>query len=495
MTTVENQYLVGNFAPVNDEVTVTDLPVEGAIPPEINGRYLRNGPNPIAPDPAAYHWFTGDGMLHAIELRDGKAVSYRNRWVRTDQALDLLGEDAIPGQPDDVFPVGSSAANTHVVAHAGKIFALVEVCLPTQVRPDLSTVGRYDFGGTLRSAMTAHPKIDPVTGEMLFFGYDPFGPPWLRFHVVDAAGELVRSEDIDLRGPSMVHDFAITERNVVFLDLPVVFDFDLVGKRPFPAAWKPDYGARVGVMPRDGGNADVRWFDVELCYVFHPLNAYDENGERGARRRPASEDVRHGHLRAGRAAADPRPVDHRPRRRQGHRGAPRRPAPGVPTGRRARSSDGSTVSGTPRSSASTTKASTSAACSSTTYEPAPWTRKTFGPGTHAGEGVFVPASPTAGEDEGWVLSIVYDDGRRRERSRDPRCAPVRRGRTGPPTPTRPLRLPRLVGSGRRRLGDPIAGRECRRSGRRARRARFRRLRWPASTTLTSSGRAWRRFTC
>ena len=73
----------------------------------------------------------------------------------------------------------------------------------------------------------------------------------------------------------MVHDFAITERNVVFLDLPVVFDFDLVGKRPFPAAWTPDYGARVGVMPRDGGNADVRWFDVELCYVFHSLNAYD----------------------------------------------------------------------------------------------------------------------------------------------------------------------------------------------------------------------------
>ena len=247
MTTVENQYLVGNFAPVKDELTVAGLPVDGAIPSEINGRYLRNGPNPIAPDPAAYHWFTGDGMLHAVELRDGKAVSYRNRWVRTDQALDLLGEDPIPGQPEDVFPVGSSAANTHVVAHAGKIFALVEVCLPTQVRPDLSTVGRCDFGGKLRSAMTAHPKIDPVTGEMLFFGYDPFGPPWLRFHAVNAAGELVRSEDIDIRGPSMVHDFAITERNVVFLDLPVVFDFDLVGKRPFPAEWKPDYGARVGV--------------------------------------------------------------------------------------------------------------------------------------------------------------------------------------------------------------------------------------------------------
>ena len=199
-TAVENRYLVGNFAPVKDELTVTDLPVDGEIPQALNGRLLRNGPNPIAPDPAAYHWFIGDGMLHAIELRDGKAASYRNRWVRTDQAISLLGEDPIPGQPDDVFPAGSSAANTHVVAHAGKIFALIEVCLPTQVRPDLSTVGRHDFGGKLRSPMTAHPKMDPVTGEMVFFGYDAFGPPWLRYHVVNAAGDLVRSEDIDIKG-------------------------------------------------------------------------------------------------------------------------------------------------------------------------------------------------------------------------------------------------------------------------------------------------------
>ena len=276
-TAVENRYLVGNFAPVSDELSATDLPVQGAIPKELRGRLLRNGPNPIAPDPAAYHWFMGDGMLHAIELRDGKAVSYRNRWVRTDQALGLLGEDPIPGQPEDVFPVGSSVANTHVVTHAGKIFALVEVCLPTQVRPDLSTVGRYDFGGKLRSAMTAHPKVDPVTGEMLFFGYDAFGPPWLRYHVVNANGELVRSEDDRHQWSLDGARLRDHRNNIVFLDLPVVFDFDLVGKRPFPAEWKPDYGARVGVMPRDGGNADVRWFDVEPCYVFHPLNAYDDD--------------------------------------------------------------------------------------------------------------------------------------------------------------------------------------------------------------------------
>jgi carotenoid cleavage oxygenase len=409
-TAIENRYLVGNFAPVGDELTAADLPVDGSIPKELRGRLLRNGPNPIAPDPAAYHWFMGDGMLHAIELRDGKAASYRNRWVRTDQALDLLGEDPIPGQPDDVFPVGSSVANTHVVTHAGKLFALVEVCLPTQVRPDLSTVGRFDFGGKLGSAMTAHPKVDPVTGEMLFFGYDPFGPPWLRYHVVNADGELVRSEDIDIKGPSMVHDFAITERNVVFLDLPVVFDFDLVGKRPFPAEWKPDYGARVGVMPRDGGNADVRWFDVEPCYVFHPLNAYDENGTvvidvarhpkmfatdiYGPAELPPTLDRWTIDLHAGKVIEER--LDDRPQEfpRIDDRLAGHRHRYGYTT-HFGIDDEGIHLGGLVKHDLQTGASEA----------------RNFGRGTHASEGVFVPAADDAGEDEGWLLSVVYDEGR------------------------------------------------------------------------------------
>jgi carotenoid cleavage dioxygenase len=409
-TAVENRYLLGNFAPVSDELTATGLPVQGAIPKELRGRLLRNGPNPIAPDPAAYHWFMGDGMLHAIELRDGEAVSYRNRWVRTDQALDLLGEGPIPGQPEDVFPVGSSVANTHVVAHAGRIFALVEVCLPTQVRPDLSTVGRFDFGGELRSAMTAHPKVDPATGEMLFFGYDAFGPPWLRYHVVDANGELVRSEDIDIKGPSMVHDFAITEHHVVFLDLPVVFDFDLVGQRPFPAEWKPDYGARVGVMPRDGGNADVRWFDVEPCYVFHPLNAYDDNGAvvvdvarhpkmfatdiYGPAELPPTLDRWTIDLDAGKVIEER--LDDRPQEfpRVDDRVVGRRHRYGYAT-HFGIDDDGIQLGGLVKHDLQ----------AGTTEE------RSFGRGTHASEGVFVPAADDTGEDEGWLLSVVYDEGR------------------------------------------------------------------------------------
>jgi carotenoid cleavage dioxygenase len=410
MTTGENRYLIGNLAPVKEEVTASDLPVEGTIPRELNGRLLRNGPNPIAPDPATYHWFLGDGMLHGIELRDGKAASYRNRWVRTDQVISLLGEDPIPAQPEDVFPAGSSVANTHVVSHAGKIFALVEVALPTQVRPDLSTVGRYDFGGKLHSAMTAHPKVDPVTGEMLFFGCDAFGPPWLRYHVVNADGELVRSEDIDIKGPSMVHDWAITERNVVFLDLPVVFDFDLVGKQPFPAEWKPDYGARVGVMPRDGGNADVRWFDVELCYVFHPLNAYDDNGNvvvdvvrhprmfatdlYGPAEQPPTLDRWTIDLEVGKVIEER--IDDRAQEfpRVDDRVVGRRHRYGYTT--YVGGDDGWVRFG--QLLKHDLEAGTSEA-------------RRFGPGTHASEGVFVPASDDGGEDEGWVLSVVYDEAR------------------------------------------------------------------------------------
>jgi carotenoid cleavage dioxygenase len=258
--------------------------------------------------------------------------------------------------------------------------------------------------------MTAHPKMDPVTGEMLLFGYDPFGPPWLRYHVVDASGELVRSEDIDIHGPSMVHDFAITERHVVFFDLPVVFDFDLVGKRPFPAEWKPDYGARVGVMPRDGGNADVRWFDVELCYVFHPLNAYDDHGSvvvdvarhpkmfdrdiYGPAEEPPTLDRWTIDLEGGKVIEDR--LDDRPQEfpRVDDRvvGRPHRFGYATYFGL---DDQGIQFGGLLRHD----------------LRSGAVDEKTFGPGTHAGEGVFVPASDDAGEDEGWVLSVVYDEAR------------------------------------------------------------------------------------
>ncbi|MDQ1438768.1 MAG: hypothetical protein QOK43_2397 [Acidimicrobiaceae bacterium] len=409
MTITENRYLVGNFGPVKEEVDAVDLPVTGSLPPELNGRLLRIGPNPIAEqDPATYHWFTGDGMLHAVHLRDGQAVSYRNRWVRTDQACDALGEPRVGGA-DETWPMGSAVSNTHVVPHAGRIFALVENALPMEVDGDLNTLGRWDYNGALRSAMTAHPKVDPETGELLFFGYDIFGPPYLRFHVADASGALVRSEAIDIPGPAMIHDFAITKDHVVFFDLPVVFDMDLVASGMFPFGWKPDtYGARVGVMPRTGGNADVQWVDVEPCYVFHPLNAYDDGD------RVVVDVVRHQSMFAsdkngpsgGQPTLDRWTIDLNARKVLEERVSDHpQEFPRIDdrlAGRRHRYGYG-TYFGTDDNGV--------ALGGLVKHDLVAGTSQIhdFGPGLSASEGVFVPASDNAGEDEGWVLSVVYDD--------------------------------------------------------------------------------------
>ena len=189
----------------------------------------------------------------------------------------LLGEPA-PAGPGSLNPTGL-LANTSIVEHGGRLLALVETNLPTEFARDLTTVGTFDFGGALRSPMTAHPKLDPATGEMWFIGNDLFGPPYLRLHVVDPAGTLVRTQEIDIPRPSMIHDFAVTASQVVVFDLPVVYDLGLLGARPFPAAWDPSAGARVGVLPRDG-SAGPTWIEIDPCYVFHTANAFDDGSGR-----------------------------------------------------------------------------------------------------------------------------------------------------------------------------------------------------------------------
>src|SRR5215203_6169762 len=203
-------HTAGHIAPVANEIDAVDLPVDGALPPELTGRYLRNGPNPLPGEPSG-HWFTGHGMVHGIRLRDGRAEWYRNRWVRTKA---LAGESMIgpTGRVDHSVGV----ANTHVIAHAGRTMALVESSFPHVLTPDLGTVGPFDFDGRLTTAMTAHPKTDPVTGELHFFGYG-FAPPFLTYHRLSAAGELVTSAEITVPGPTMMHDFAITHRHAVRL--------------------------------------------------------------------------------------------------------------------------------------------------------------------------------------------------------------------------------------------------------------------------------------
>ncbi len=279
MTTVEpNPYLTGNFAPVHEEITAADLAVTGEIPVELEGRYLRNGPNPLeVREPASYHWFTGDGMVHGVRLRGGRAEWYRNRWVRSASVAAALGEPTRPGPCHADFDF---APNTNVVGHAGRTLAVVEAGpLPYELTYGLDTVGPTNFAGTLEGGYSAHPKLDPDTGELHTISYFWAWGDKVRYNVVGADGLVRRTLDVEVGGPVSMHDLSITERNVVLYDLPVVFDLEAATSGSlFPYHWDPEYTARVGVL-RQGGD-QVRWLEVDPCYVFHPLNAYDDGDDR-----------------------------------------------------------------------------------------------------------------------------------------------------------------------------------------------------------------------
>jgi carotenoid cleavage dioxygenase-like enzyme len=263
-------HLRGNGRPVAEERTITALSVTGSIPVELDGRFVRNGANPLKG--VSDHPFFGDGMVHGVRLRDGAVEWYRNRYVQTPfiatPDLDIL-------DPSVILDMTASKANTHVVGHAGRILALEEGHFPYVLDGNLDTVGPLDFGGALAGSFTAHPKICPVTGELLAFGYSAF-EPYLRYLRVSADGALVQTEDITVGGPTMMHDFNVTRNHVVFMDLPAVFDLEMAMRGEMPIHWDDDYPARLGVMPRNGTDADVRWYDIDPCYVFHPMNSYED---------------------------------------------------------------------------------------------------------------------------------------------------------------------------------------------------------------------------
>ncbi|WP_280442189.1 carotenoid oxygenase family protein [Nocardia brasiliensis] len=267
-------HLAGNYAPVTEELTTHDLPVTGQVPAELTGWYLRNGPNPH--DAASRHWFAGDGMVHGIRIENGRAVSYRNRWVRTKTFTDGARVFDDQGNRD----LAAGVANTHVIRHAGRTLALVESSWPYEVTCELDTVGPYDFDGALRTPMTAHPKTCPGTGELHFFGYEVLNEPYLTYHRADADGTLLLSRPIEVPAATMQHDFNLTAQHVVFMDLPVVFDLPTaLAREGMPFRWSESYPARLGVLRRDDPHGEVRWFAIDPCYVFHTLNAHDEPGK------------------------------------------------------------------------------------------------------------------------------------------------------------------------------------------------------------------------
>ncbi|GAB2713182.1 carotenoid oxygenase family protein [Kitasatospora kifunensis] len=391
-------YLAGHLAPVPDEIEAVGLHVTGVLPTELTGRYFRNGPNPL-PGEDSGHWFTGHGMLHGVRLEKGRAAWYRNRWVRTKRL-----EGAPPIGPDGTRDLAAGAANTSVIEHGGRIFALTETSRPYEMSPELDTLGPCDFGGRLTTGMTAHPKEDPLTGELHLFDYG-MRPPFLTYHRLTAAGELATSFPVQVPGPTMMHDLAITPNHIVWLDLPVVFQPELVG-RGMPYQWSDHYTARIGLMGKS--DPTVQWFDIEPCYVFHIGNAHEDD-----RGRVTLDAIRYSReawfstwSRIGGA----------PRAEQAARLAVATlhrwtldPATGTVTEHAL--DDGNVefptvddrLVGLPNRYL---YAVDTHAIVKYDGDHGQIARHELGEDWHAGEAVFVPADDSTGEDEGWLLSIV-----------------------------------------------------------------------------------------
>jgi carotenoid cleavage dioxygenase len=434
-----NAYLAGNFGPVREELTVADLEVTGTLPEHLDGRYLRNGPNPVTdPDPASYHWFMGTGMVHGIRLRDGRAEWYRNRYVRSADTAKALGEQPRPGPIHAGFDF---AANTNVIGHAGRTFAIVEGGgRPYELTDELDTVGPCDFDGTLPGGYTAHPLADPDTGELhalsYFFGWGNK----VQYSVVGTDGRVKRTVDIKVSGSPMMHAFSLTDDHVVIYDLPVTFEAPASVPKPlrglvtkmtarfrmperlaalalragdptdgFPYGWNPDYPARVGVMRRGGDGSDVRWLDVEPCYVYHPLNAYDDGDGRivlDVVRHPKMFDTdRHG-PNEGAPTLDRWTVDLSAGKvieeRLDDRGQEFPRVDERLTGRRHRYGYGAAVSNDASIDFTAALLKHDLVAGSTES-------RSFGQSSHVGEFVFVPSSPDAAEDEGVLMGLVHHD--------------------------------------------------------------------------------------
>jgi carotenoid cleavage dioxygenase-like enzyme len=385
--TTTSTFLDGNFAPVTEEVTAFDLPITGRVPAELEGRLARIGPNPRSlPDPARHHWFVGDGMVHGVRLRDGRAAWYRNRWVG-----------------------GGEVVNTHVIGIGGRTFALVEAGnRPVELTDELETVGPCTFDGTLDGAYSAHPHRDPATGDLHAVTYH-WAWDHIRHVVVGPDARVRRSVQIPVDGGPMVHDCAITESYVALLDLPVTFTLEAAAEgATLPYRWNPDHPARVGLLPLDGSPGDVVWCEAPACYVFHTLNAFDTRTPAGDR--VVMDVVRHPRMFATRVngpdegattlerwTLDPvagtirtETLDDRsqefPRLDERRTGRPYRHGyaaafgPGVEHGDAIRHD----------LAAGTTEV------------------HDHGPGRVTLEPVFVPRAEGAAEDDGWVMSYVYD---------------------------------------------------------------------------------------
>lgn len=286
----DNPRLAGNYAPVHDELDVADLAIDGDLPRALSGTYMRNGPNPFY-EPIAYQYpFDGDGMIHAVTIRDGKA-SYRNRFVDTAglrserrNGRALYGSLVAPVEvdpalldPDDDPSPFKNGAFVNIIRHAGTYLALLEAAPGYEMNANFETLGLWQAGSGAPIPVNAHVRPDPATGELWTMSYDPVDPPYVQVRLIGADGRLRKTINVDLDAPTMMHDFIVTERNVVLLHGPLDFDWEAAGRGASPLAWRKR-GSRFGILSKDGDGSDVRWVEGDPFFVFHFANAFERDG-------------------------------------------------------------------------------------------------------------------------------------------------------------------------------------------------------------------------
>lgn len=277
--------LCGEFAPIDRELTLDSLPVDGEIPADLNGVYLRNGPNPRFEPNGMYHIFDGDGMLHGAHFDRGRVV-YRNRWVQTDalKESETAGADPFWGimstlkGRDDLRL--KDTANTDVIGHGGHAVATWYMSGDTyHLDPvTLETIGKGTSERGIGGGFSAHPKVDEYTGEMLFFDYF-HEHPYMSYGVVGADGSLKHQVPIELPGPRLPHDMAITQHYSILHDLPLFHDEAAFAAGRHKLQFHSELPTRFGVIPRYGDAGSIRWFEFSPCFLYHVVNAWEEGDE------------------------------------------------------------------------------------------------------------------------------------------------------------------------------------------------------------------------
>ena len=287
-----NPYLLGPYAPIFKEIIADDLKVIGEIPKDINGVYVRNGPNPRFEPQGHYHWFDGDGMLHALQLENGKAT-YRNRWIRTNNFIEeekeghslwqgLIGKLAANmNRPWNRGVPLKDTANTAVAYHNGKLLAGWYMCGDLyEIDPiSLETKGVEKYNQTMGSKAMAHVKVDEEANEMMFFDYELTGS-YLAYGVINGTGEVKHFTKVPTPGPRIPHDLGITKNYSILMDLPLIYDLNaMAAKGKAVPIFRKDMPSRFGVIPRFGDHTEVRWFEAKPCYIYHTINAWEEGDE------------------------------------------------------------------------------------------------------------------------------------------------------------------------------------------------------------------------